>query len=303
MRNFGKEVGMLEDAPMYVYATEMVSKYYSALGVSGKSLLSVCGSGDQILNAYLLGAKRVVGFDINFKAGLFTRLKIAAVRTLEYREFMDFFGRRGRRAFEYRLYKRVREMLDARTTGLFDGLYEEFKQDGGRLYHSDNFRQRAWFVGGSTDKINAYLTSEARYLKLRGILGSLDFKFVQHDIERLSECKELKGQRFDLINTSNVPNYISRGLRRAGHGDPCEYIVNMIGNLFPLVSRGGRVFYYAYSPATYTDQKPVRPVPPTGMMKNFVRFRDRWDISEKRFRGVMDGYDKVMVFGRKTLRE
>ena len=70
-----KEKPMSEQAPMYVYATETVSSYYKLLNLKDKTVLSVCGSGDQVLNAYFFGAKRVIGCDMNERSKYITLLK------------------------------------------------------------------------------------------------------------------------------------------------------------------------------------------------------------------------------------
>ena len=110
-------------ASMYIYATEMVRHYYRRVGLKGQRVLTVAGSGDQVLNAYLMGARDVTGFDLSTKALLMTRLKIAAVRTCSYQEFLDFFGaERVNVGFAFSLYVKIREALDTVTRQFFDRL-------------------------------------------------------------------------------------------------------------------------------------------------------------------------------------
>ncbi len=85
-----KEPKMTKDAPMYVYATEMVSHYYERLGLKGKRVLTVVGSGDQVINALYYGASEVVGYDINRNALYICELKMAAIKTLSYQVFYNF---------------------------------------------------------------------------------------------------------------------------------------------------------------------------------------------------------------------
>lgn len=45
-------------APLYLYGTEHISKYYSKLDLNNKKVLTIIGSGDQALNAFFYGAKK-----------------------------------------------------------------------------------------------------------------------------------------------------------------------------------------------------------------------------------------------------
>ena len=87
-----KEKRMGSDAPVYIYATEMCSSYYHIVDVKRKRVLTVCGSGDQILNAYFFGAEVVVGFDLNANSERMLRLKVVAIKELAYKKFLKFFG-------------------------------------------------------------------------------------------------------------------------------------------------------------------------------------------------------------------
>ena len=65
----------------YVFTTENINAYYDRLDLKDKSILTVVGSGDHILNAILRGAKKIDAFDISGYAILFYYLKEAAVKT------------------------------------------------------------------------------------------------------------------------------------------------------------------------------------------------------------------------------
>ena len=53
-----KEEADFLKAPIYLYGTEAIGSYYKPLKLKGKSVLTINGSGDQVLNAYYFGAKK-----------------------------------------------------------------------------------------------------------------------------------------------------------------------------------------------------------------------------------------------------
>jgi S-adenosylmethionine:diacylglycerol 3-amino-3-carboxypropyl transferase len=122
-----REARMSESAPMYVYATENVSAYYKFLKLKNKEILTICGSGDQVLNALYFEAKEVFAFDLNKKAKFITTLKIAALSHLDYAEFLKFFGEdKPNIGFDYKIYKKFRNKLESQTRSFFDRLYKKF---------------------------------------------------------------------------------------------------------------------------------------------------------------------------------
>ena len=76
---------------IYSFTTENISGYFKYIDFENKSILTVSGSGDHIINAIYCGAKNVVGFDINYLALIFTELKLVALENLEYEEFLNYF--------------------------------------------------------------------------------------------------------------------------------------------------------------------------------------------------------------------
>ena len=67
MRNTPRDTAesMTAESPLFIYATEMVSLNYVHIDLKHRSVLTLGGSGDQMLNAYFFGAETVTMFDIN----------------------------------------------------------------------------------------------------------------------------------------------------------------------------------------------------------------------------------------------
>jgi 16S rRNA G966 N2-methylase RsmD len=292
---------MSKEAPIFIYATEMVSTYYSILKIKNKRVLTVCGSGDQVLNAYFLGAKQVVGFDINKRSEFILRLKIAAINELNYEEFLQFFGsNKLNTQFDYDLYKKIRVGLDRKTARFFDKLYRDFNFNNKKLLKSNNFRQRDELVRNRIKLINAYLKDRKSYLNLRYILKSVKFKFVQSDIKDIYLHKELQRSAFDIVNMSNVPSSITRGRSEQGDNNPCKYLVkDIIENIFKLVSPQGVCFYSVISPSIYPNPSLERP--PSSKISNVKGFYKDLNIYEIKYCGILPNtFDKIIIFKNKV---
>lgn len=75
---------------IYLNTTENIAGILEGLDIKGKKVLSVAGSGDQMLNAYYHGAEEVSIFDINPLAAAQAELKLVAAQKLDYNEFYHF---------------------------------------------------------------------------------------------------------------------------------------------------------------------------------------------------------------------
>ena len=79
---------------IFSFTTENISGYLEYFDFNNKSLLTVGSSGDQILNSFYCGARNITLFDINEYAKYYVYLKIAAIASLNYKDFQDFFFKR-----------------------------------------------------------------------------------------------------------------------------------------------------------------------------------------------------------------
>lgn len=277
--------------PMYFYGTEMISDYYKRMNLRGKKVLTITASGDQVINAYFFGAKDVVGFDINKLAGFFIALKLTAIQALDYKEFLKFLGTgRISASLEYRLYLKIAERLDKKTKSFFDEIYRYFGFDGKKLAKSPLFNQRK-YTRELLIRVNAYLKNKRSYCKIKGILSKKKIRFIQSNV--MDIAGKIKG-RFDVINLSNVPNFVTCAFRN--RKDPAMYFYETVFlKLKKILAAKGRILFYTYSSGIYPN--PFAPkVPPTSAPGQLKRFRARTEFKyrEFRFKGLFGGYDKVV---------
>jgi len=189
---------------IYTFTTENISEYLEYFELKNKSLLTVGSSGDQVLNAYYSGAKDITLFDINEYAKYYTYLKVAAILSLDYMEFQEFFFKRGLdeyynpKMFNKEIFNKIKStlrMFDYESYLFFDeliNLYEPFKI---RDYLFDDDETRNTIIKES----NTYLKDENSYNKLKNILKGISFKYINGDI-----FKDNIPNKYDNIFLSNL---------------------------------------------------------------------------------------------------
>ena len=198
-------------AKIYAFTTENLAGYLPALVSSGGRVLTVCGSGDHLINAALFGATAITAFDLNQNALHWTRLKLVALSQLSLAQFKRFLmlhspgaSTLNRHALDYRLYRRrIRSRLPSSSRGYFDCLYARYEFDGAKLRQSEVFNN---LHDRNALKIasNPYLHSSLKYQRARRQLKVCRIKLAQLDLRLVA--KKVRGQ-FDLILLSNIADY------------------------------------------------------------------------------------------------
>ncbi|MFA6514357.1 MAG: DUF3419 family protein [Patescibacteria group bacterium] len=284
---------MTSTSPMYIYATEMASSYYKVLDMQNKRVLSIIGSGDQIIDAYFFGAKEVVGFDINKYASFMLELKVAAIFNLTYLEFIKFFGSNmSNGALDFKLFNKLKKDLSKEPKKFFIKIYQEFDYSGKKLIKSDYFRQRS-MIKSLAGRINTYLKDEQSYLKCREIMKNKKLQSLELDINDISVAKSLKG-KFDIINLSNVLNYLTGDI---SDDDILKVLIKAINDVSRRTKSGGAFFYYSYSPSLYKIWN--REIPPASRLKiiNKIKSLNYFKVVFKKFKGVSeDTLDRINLF-------
>ena len=194
---------------IYLHTTENIKGYLSHLDLMDKDVLTVAGSGDQLLNAYLMGARNVTCFDINPLTFLHVRLKKAAVCTLSYPEYCDFFFRssnliRKHDFFDKKLFDKIATNLDKDTISVFEYLYSNYERD--HIYYSI-YRYAFEPILGNIERMNTYLEPD-NYAKLSNILKNKSIAFLESNVTEL--INKLGNGRFDIILLSNINDNIEK---------------------------------------------------------------------------------------------
>ena len=189
-----------EFSKVYLMTTENIKGYLEKWFLEDKDVLTVAGSGDQMLNAYLLGAKNVTCFDINPLAFCQVKLKKAAVCTLNYEEYLEFFLSNPADIFRRDYFDKIASELDKETLELFNYLYSNYsnKEIFKKIYYRfppniDNMK-----------RLNSYLERE-NYEKLASILRDKEITFIHSDVTSLRDNLH---DKYDFILLSNINDSI-----------------------------------------------------------------------------------------------
>ena len=181
---------------IYNIATEEIDHFMPKLDVEDKKILTVAGSGDQLLTCALNGAKSVDAFDINPLQIYFTKLKVSALKALGVGEFNDYFYKK--LMFSRSLYNKVRDYLDNSTRTFFDSLYKnDLESKFYRLMANENMDDSFSIIPSYTKEENYYIT--------RNNLEKMDIKYITSDLLKIH--KKTK-KEYDVIMLSNIYKWL-----------------------------------------------------------------------------------------------
>ena len=223
--NFGEKTFFHNTSAIYKISNERTQDYYSYL-IGRNKVLSVIGSGDQILNLILEGTKEIDAFDISSFPKYFLYLKIAAIKALSKEEYIDFFYEVTQRSEIYDdMYDRISFYLDDEISEFWNSLFNFF--DWQDIYNSTFFSSEPYTAANAINQ-NKFLQCEAAYEELRNNLDSTVINTYVGDIFNLS-CN-IDGT-YDLVYLSNIVYY----------NNPDEYR-EMLGD-FKLTDNGITLTY------------------------------------------------------------
>lgn len=234
---------------LYPFTTENISGYLKQLNIEDKEMLTVCASGDHVLNMILKGAKTIDYFDINPFVQKYLNLKIAAIKTLTKEEYLEYFCynkyptifSNNENAMNIKLYWKISKELDQNTRDFWDRLYLENKGIDIRkscLFCKDENRSII------LEKTNDYLT-DGGYYKLKDILGDkkIEMNYFNCNIKELHNYLE---KRYDYIFLSNISQYLEMIYKK----NQLVYFRNTIMKLDNFLKNNGQImlsYLYDYS--------------------------------------------------------
>lgn len=209
---------------IYPFSTENIKGYYELLDLENKDILTIGASGDHTINLELENVKSSDYFDINPFTKYYYELKIAAIKSLDYNEFLEFFCyedypktfKKNKKAFNLEMYKKIAPYLKDDTKIFWDSLYLEVSGidiRNSNLFSKDEEPLRV------IKKANNYL-DEFNYNNLKNNI-KLTPNFYQSNIVRLD--KKLNKQ-YDIIMLSNIAQYIE-GLFDKNHLENLKEVI------------------------------------------------------------------------------
>lgn len=238
---------------IYKFTNENISAYFSHLE-NRERVLTVIGSGAQVLNGILAGSKNFDCFDISIFPEYYLHLQIASILALSKEEYLKYYFSEDREElFGDYFYDKISEKLNGKYKDFWDTLYSF--DDGFDIYNSLLFRQDLC-LKKMVLQYNPYLQDD-NYEKLKYILQTQSIKInpIVADV-----TKTRFNSTYDLINLSNILTYCFRGK------DLKEYI-NFFENNF-LLSENGEVINYVFDMNKKTEEKMLELLQPNGYIED-----------------------------------
>ncbi len=225
---------------LYSFTTENVAGYYSKIEFQNKKILTVCGSGDHVLNAILLGSKNIETFDINVFTYYFLNLKIAAVKELSYQDFLNYFLlENNSHAMDYKLYVKLSRYLNKTVSNFWKELYKEVHYNGNVLRNSPLFHN-LYDTNEKKLMSNLYL-NENFFQSLKQNIKGVQITFLESS---LLDLKNHCGNHYDFIFLSNISDYLSSMFNKNLLENYQDEIINPLKK---KLSKNGKLFFvYQY---------------------------------------------------------
>lgn len=192
---------------IYSFATENIAGYIKYFDLENKSLLTLGSSGDQVMNAYNAGCRDITLIDVNPFASYYTYLKIAAIESLTYQEFEEFFFRWIGLSFNYKrfnikLFQKLSSNLktmDYDSFYFFSSIFHSYSREQISDYLMNDDETNSRVIKG----INTYLQDETSYNRIKKRLKDFSLNFLNQDILEIS-----KEEKFNIIFLSNLCTYM-----------------------------------------------------------------------------------------------
>lgn len=189
---------------IYKKTNEKLNEFIDLL-LNKDKVLSVIGSGDQILNTLLTKPSKIDAFDISVFPKFFLKLKIASIKSLSRDEYIKFFFSTTEtfldEYYDDLYFDKIRKELDIEAEDFWTYLFQY--NDWYDIYNSTLFSSESVFEEQAIMQ-NKYLDND-EYYHLRDILQSVQINYIE------SNLLDLKiNDTYDLIYLSNILEYVKK---------------------------------------------------------------------------------------------
>lgn len=192
---------------LYPFTTENLNGYMCNYDFKGKSVLTVGSSCDHILNSHMLGAKKIVCFDVNPLTEDYFNLKKAAFLALSYEEFIKFFCfyvlnsyERNKLVFNDDTFYRILPFLNDDSSRFWFNLFDSFNgiRIRRKLFCNDEESLKVISL------VNSFMSRDG-YYDMKQKIKSLSPTFITCDLRDVSN--KIK-DNFDFVMLSNIACFI-----------------------------------------------------------------------------------------------
>lgn len=251
--NISRKEPFIETSPIYRFTNEDILSYFHHLENKNK-VLTVIGSGCQILNGILAKTKYFDCFDISIFPEYYLYLQLASIQALTKEEYLKYYFSSDREEiFNDDLYEKIREKLKGKYKDFWDGLYMFF--DGIDIYNSLLFRSDICIKNNIIEN-NPYL-QENNYQKLKHILETDSIKITP----KVADIKKYKfDKQYDLVNLSNILTYHF-------NGNNLEQFIKFLDENFNL-TKNGEIINYIFNINKEVEENITSIIKPNGYIED-----------------------------------
>lgn len=226
--NFNYNQAYGNTSSIYRFSNEDITSYFHHLE-NKKKVLTVIGSGGQILNGILAGTRYFDSFDISIFPEYYLHLQIASILALTKEEYLEYYFSEDRDVlFSDDLYDKISDKLVGKYKEFWDTLY--MFDDGIDIYNSLLFKYDLFFKKNIIES-NPYLQGN-NYEKLKFILQTENI-IINTNVADITKVNFK--DKYDLINLSNILTYYYKSL---------DDYINFLSNNFSLLEDGEIINYF-----------------------------------------------------------
>lgn len=225
---------------IYSFTNENLDKVYEKTYLKNKRAMVIGSSIDQVIYAILHGCKDITSIDGNPLTQPYGELKLAAIKNLEFEEFIDYFSKCN--ILNYKCYWKVCHDLSPYARLFWDEimLSVETNPKGNRLLRYLLFQN-----GGhcfENKKGLDYYKYKSVYNRIKENLKDTRIKFIVADF---SEFYDMLDGKYGLMLLSNIKDYV----------DEKDFfdVVNKL-HRDKLDNRGKMQIYYDFAPTEFTRE-------------------------------------------------
>lgn len=238
---------------IYKFTNEDITSYFHHLE-NKKEVLTVIGSGGQIINSILAGTKSIDCFDISIFPEYYLYLQLASLLTLSKEDYFKYyFSYDKEELFGDFFYEKIRLNLKGKYKEFWDSLY--MFNEGIDIYESLLFRQDI-YIKNNVINLNPYL-QENNYEKIKHILKTTNIK-INPNLTDITKTKITK--EYDLINLSNILSYHF-------NKNSLQELINYLNTNFSL-TKNGEIINYIFNISNETIETLNTLLQPNGYIEN-----------------------------------
>lgn len=185
---------------IYPFTTENIAAYMNSLDLTNKKIITVTGSSDHIINAILKGCNNITTFDINPLTKHYMDLKLSAIESLTYKQFLDFLLYDTKDSLNINIINKLDMPSDSKEFWIKE--LKKNNNDGMLLKKSELFNLKYFDI---QDKINHNLyLNEKNYDIIKKRIESVKIKFINSSVTDL-----VINEKYDYMFLSNISDYLN----------------------------------------------------------------------------------------------